>query len=249
MVINAADRLIVALDFNSAEKATRIVQELEGLVSLFKVGIELQLAEGMRPVDYLLSNNKKVFLDLKYNDIGETVERAVHHAASIGVTFLTIHGNGPTVRAAVKGRGQHSELKLLSVTVLTNLDHFDLQDLGFHDMTVEELVLYRARKALEAGCDGVIASGQEAAKIREVLGRKLLIVAPGIRPTGFPKQEQKRTSTPGDAILSGADYLVVGRYITTDPHPRQAAETVLRQMQEAYATLSSQSSIAPIHVP
>jgi orotidine-5'-phosphate decarboxylase len=235
MPLNVADRLIVALDFNSADKAVRLVEELTGLVSFFKVGIELQLAEGMKPVQYLIENGKKVFLDLKYNDVEQTVERAVQQAASMRVSFLTVHGNGPTIQAAVRGRGS-SDLKILSVTLLTSLDAYDIKDLGYN-VSVEELVLYRAKKALEAGCDGVIASGQEAKKIREVAGHKLLIVTAGIRPEGFPKHDQKRAVTPRDAVLAGADYLVVGRYIATDPHPRKAAERVLAEMQEAFVML------------
>lgn len=226
------DRLIVALDFDSAEKAVRIVKELEGLVSFFKVGIELQLAEGMRPANYLISEGKKVFLDLKYFDVPETVERAVRRAASLGVTFLTIHGNGRNIQAAVRGRGD-ANLRLLAVTVLTSLDGYDIQDLGFN-CSVEELVLHRARKAVEAGCDGVIASGQEAEAIRQALGEKLVIVTPGIRPEGFPRQDQKRAVTPRDAILAGADYLVVGRYITTSPDPRKAAAHVFEGMRQGF---------------
>lgn len=232
MPIDARERLILALDCDSLEKARAFVEELDGLVSFFKVGIELQLAEGMSPVEYLRSKGKKVFLDLKYFDVPETVERAVRRAAALGVTFLTIHGNSRNIQAAVRGRGDR-DLKLLAVTVLTSLDADDIKDLGF-PCSVEELVLYRARKALEAGCDGVIASGQEAAKIREFLGDKLLIVTPGIRPGRFPKQDQKRAVTPQAAVEGGADYLVVGRYITTDPHPRQAAEKVIAEMQDAF---------------
>src|SRR5947207_4463341 len=186
-----------------------MVERLDGLVSFFKVGIELQLAEGMSPVQNLISKGKKVFLDLKYFDVPETVERAVRRAAALGVTFLTIHGNGRNIEAAVKGRGA-ADLKLLSVTVLTSLDASDIQDLGF-PCSVEELVLHRAKKTLEAGCDGVIASGQEASKIREILGDKLLIVTPGIRPPGSPKQDQKRATSQRDAGLNGANYLVVSR--------------------------------------
>lgn len=236
MPVDAKDRLIVALDCDSLAKATAFVEELEGLVSFFKVGIELQLAEGMPAVEYLKSKGKKVFLDLKYFDVPETVERAVHQAATLGVTFLTIHGNGRNIEAAVRGRGDH-DLKLLSVTVLTSLDADDIKDLGFQ-CSVEELVLHRAKKALEAGCDGVIASGQEASKIREFLGDKLLIVSPGIRPRGFPKQDQKRAVSPQAAVLGGADYLVVGRYITTDPYPRKAAEKMIAEMQGAFARLA-----------
>lgn len=234
MPVDAKDRLIVALDCDSLAQASALVDELEGLVSFFKVGIELQLAEGMSPVKCLRSRSKKVFLDLKYFDVPETVERAVRRAASLDVSFLTIHGNAPNMHAAVRGRGD-AELKLLAVTVLTSLDAYDIKELGY-ECSLEELVLHRAKKAVEAGCDGVIASGQEAGKIRSAVGSKLLIVTPGIRPGGFPKQDQKRAVTPRDAILQGADYLVVGRYITSDPSPRGAAERVVAEMQEAFAS-------------
>src|SRR6266567_194704 len=233
MQVDARERLIVALDCDSISKATAFVEELEGLVSFFKVGIELQLAEGMSAVEYLKSKGKRIFLDLKYFDVPETVERAVRRAASLGVTFLTIHGNGRNIEAAVRGRGENN-LKLLSVTVLTSLDADDIKDLGFQ-CSVEELVLHRAKRALEAGCDGVIASGQEASKIREFLGDKLLIVSPGIRPGQFPKQDQKRAVSPRAAVVEGADYLVVGRFITTNPYPRKAAERVIAEMQEAFS--------------
>ncbi|MCL5006455.1 MAG: orotidine-5'-phosphate decarboxylase [Acidobacteria bacterium] len=234
MLEKIEDRLIVALDFDSAEKAVELVEKLDGVVSFFKVGMELQLAEGMHPVNYLISKGKKVFLDLKYFDVPQTVERAVRRAASLGVSFLTIHGNRKNVEAAVRGRGS-ANLKLLAVTVLTSLDAYDIQDLGFN-CSVEELVIHRARKAAEEGCDGVIASGQEAKKIREVVGEKFLIVTPGIRPEGFPKQDQARAVTPREAALAGADYLVVGRYITTSPNPREAAELILEEMRQGFKT-------------
>ena len=156
----AQDRLIVALDVSSLDQAKAFVERLDGLVAFFKVGIELQLAEGMPPVRYLTSAGKRVFLDLKYFDVPQTVGRAVHQAASLGVDFLTIHGNARNMEAAVRGRG-NADLKLLAVTVLTSLDADDIRELGF-ECPVEELVLYRARKALEAGCDGVIASLPES---------------------------------------------------------------------------------------
>jgi len=233
---DAGERLIVALDFDSADAAVRLVEQLEGLVSFFKVGMELQLAEGMKPVDYLISKGKKVFLDLKYFDVPETVERAVRRAASLGVTFLTIHGPGRNVEAAVRGRGE-SALKLLSVTVLTSLDACDIQEMGY-PCSVEDLVLFRAKKAVEAGCDGVIASGVEAAKIRTAVGNKLLIVTPGIRPQGMPKQDQKRAVEPSEAIRAGADYLVVGRPITHQTDPYGAAQSVLNEMEGAFAQLA-----------
>jgi orotidine-5'-phosphate decarboxylase len=235
MAVDAKERLIVALDCDSLSQATAFVDALEGLVSFFKVGIELQLAEGMSPVKYLRSRGKKVFLDLKYFDVPETVERAVRRAASLDVSFLTIHGNAPTIQAAVRGRGD-AELRLLAVTVLTSLDAHDIKEFGY-ECSVEELVLHRAKKAVEAGCDGVIASGREAGRIRSMLGSKLLIVTPGIRPGGFPQQDQKRVVTPAGAILQGADYLVVGRSITSDPFPRGVAERIVAEMQEAFASI------------
>jgi orotidine-5'-phosphate decarboxylase len=232
-LLEVKGRLIVALDFPSASPAMELVEKLDGLVSFFKVGIELQLAEGMSPVQRLISKGKKLFLDLKYFDVPETVERAVRRAATLGPTFLTVHGNRRNVEAAVKGRGG-ADLKLLAVTVLTSLDASDIQDMGF-PCQVEELVLHRAKAALEAGCDGVIASGQEARQIRAALGDKLLIVTPGIRPPGSPRQDQKRAVTPREAVLAGADYLVVGRPITGDPDPRRAAQGILSEMEEAFA--------------
>jgi len=234
MNIHAADRLIVALDVDSVEKARHIVEQLDGSVSFFKVGLELFVIGGTAMVEWLISRGKKVFLDLKFNDVPETVTRATRAAAGMGVSFLTVHGAGPTVRAAVAGRGENSHLKLLAVTVLTSFDAQDIKDLGF-PVSVEDLVIHRAKKAHEAGCDGVVASGQEAKKIREAVGPNMLIVTPGIRPRGVAKQDQKRVVTPHDALTDGADYLVVGRAITADPNPRAAAEAVLAEMREAFA--------------
>jgi orotidine-5'-phosphate decarboxylase len=229
MTTNAADRLILALDVDSVEKAQRIVEELDGTVSFFKVGLELFTIGGPGIIEWLIARGNKVFLDLKFNDVPETVTRATRAAAGMGVRFLTIHGAGPTVRAAVAGRGDNSNLKLLAVTVLTSFDGEDIKDLGF-PVSVEQLVIHRAKKAHEAGCDGVVASGQEAKKIREAVGPNMLIVTPGIRPKGVGAQDQKRVVTPAGALADGADYLVVGRAITAAPHPRAAAEAVLAEM-------------------
>jgi len=156
----------------------------------------------------------------------------------MGVSFLTVHGNGPIIRAAVEGRGK-SDLKILSVTVLTSLDSVDILDLGFQ-CKVDELVLYRARKALEAGCDGVIASGKEAEAIRSLAGDlPLLIVTPGIRPELASLDDHKRPVTPAAAITAGADYLVVGRPITASEDPRRAAESILSEMQAAFDAVAS----------
>jgi len=227
--IPTQERLIVALDVPSVEEAEAVVARLGSSVLFYKIGLQLQFAGGLPLADKLIARGKKVFLDSKILDIDQTVIGAVANVANMGVSFLTVHGNGATIRAAVEGR-KHHDLKLLSVTVLTSLDAFDMQDLGL-SCTVPELVMHRARKALEAGCDGVIASGQEAQAIREMAGNSLLIVTPGIRSEGISKDDQKRTSTPLEAIAAGADYLVVGRQILTSPNPGAEAERILREIQ------------------
>src|ERR1051326_3118481 len=234
--IDARERLILALDVKDIPQAREMVGSLDGVVQFFKVGLTLQLAGGVEGfVRSLIAEGKKVFLDYKYYDIAETLQKAVSRAASLGVSFLTIHGSSGLIRGAVAGRGE-TGLKLFAVTVLTAMDTGDIAEMGYTNHSVEDLVLFRARKALEAGCDGVIASGHEAAKIRE-LSPKLLIVTPGIRPDGYPEQDQKRATTPSSAILAGADYLVVGRPITEPPggtSPRDAALEIVRQMQAAF---------------
>jgi orotidine-5'-phosphate decarboxylase len=235
--IKAADRLIVALDLDSVEKAQRMVEELGSAVSFFKVGLELHILGGTKIVDCLIARGKKIFLDLKFNDVPETVTRATRAAAGLGVSLLTIHGDGPTVRAAVAGRDTagaaggtaNLNLKILAVTVLTSFNDQDLKDIGFA-MPLEELVLRRAKQARDLGCDGVIASGHEAQKIRAAVGPEMLIITPGIRPSGVATQDQKRVMTPAEALAAGADYLVIGRAITGAPNPRAAAETVLAEM-------------------
>jgi orotidine-5'-phosphate decarboxylase len=232
--IQARDRLIVALDSPSIEAARRMVRELEGAVNFFKVGLVLQMAPGAEAfIQDLIRNGHKVFLDYKYYDIAETMKKAVARVADLGVSFLTIHGASPVIRGAVEGRG-NSTLKLFAVTVLTNMDKTDIAELGYTEQSVEELVLFRARKALEAGCDGVIASGREARAIKEIARDRLLVVTPGIRPDGYPEDDQKRTVSAGDAVAAGADYLVVGRPITGKPEPRHAAEALVAEMQQAF---------------
>jgi orotidine-5'-phosphate decarboxylase len=232
-IIPLEERLIVALDVPTVEEAKKLVKNLEGVVSFFKIGLALQLVAGIDFVQWLIKERKKVFLDYKYFDVEETIRQAVAQVASIGVNFLTVHGNGRIIKAAVEGRGQ-SDLKILSVTVLTSLDAYDLKDMGF-DCSVEELVLHRARKALEAGCDGVIASGHEARAIRELAQDRLLIVTPGVRPEDTEISDQKRHVTPAQAIKAGADYLVVGRPIRNAKDSRIAAEKILTEMKSAIA--------------
>lgn len=222
------DRLICALDVDGYDEATGLVKMLEGVVSFFKVGILLQLATGHEMIDYLLDHGKRVFLDMKYFDVPETVGKAVERVAKLGVSFLTIHGNSSIIEKAVEARGD-AELKLLAVTVLTSLDQVDIQDLGFQ-CPVEELVLHRAKKALEYGCDGVISSPNEIEVIRGEVGKGLLIVTPGIRQSVAIHQDHKRFDTPREAISRGADYLVVGRPIIKAPDPKQAALEIIQNM-------------------
>lgn len=231
--IEARDRLIVALDLASIEEARSMVSQLEGVVSFFKVGLVLQMAPGAEGfIQELINSGKKVFLDYKYYDIAETIKKAVARVAKLGVSFLTVHGVSDIIRAAVAGKGS-SNLKLFCVTVLTNMDQEDLSEMGYHNTSVEELVLFRAKKALEAGCDGVIASGREADAIKRI-SDKLLVVTPGIRPDGYPEDDQKRKVTARQAITAGADYLVIGRPITDAVNPRKEAEATLHEMQGAF---------------
>ena len=234
--IDAQDRLIVALDLETLAEAQSMVESLDGLVYTFKFGLTLQLAEGAEGfIRWLIKNRKKVFLDYKYFDIPQTIETAVRRAADLGVKFLTVHGNRGINEAAVRGRGQ-SDLKILSVTVLTSLDESDIRALGFQG-SVEELVLRRVRMAVDTGCDGVITSGQEAAAVRQAVHPGFLIVTPGIRPDGTSIDDQKRIVTPSQAIASGADYLVLGRPILTPKDgkdPRTAAAEILKEMQAAF---------------
>jgi orotidine-5'-phosphate decarboxylase len=227
----ARGKLIVALDFWTIEEAKKLVDDLGDEVVFYKVGLGLQLAGGDEFAKELVKRGKRVFLDYKYFDIEETIKNAVRQAAELGIDFLTVHGTAGILKAAVEGRGG-SNLKVLCVTVLTSMDAEDIKEMGFQ-CNVEELVMARATKALEVGCDGVIASALEAPSIRKMAGNKLMIVSPGIRPGGSAPDDQKRTATPYDAILAGADYLVIGRPITQASNPKQAAATIIAEMADA----------------
>lgn len=234
MSVQAIDRLIVALDVKDIAAARAVVKELDGVADFFKVGLTLQLAAGVEDfIRELIANGKRVFLDYKYYDISETLKKTVARASELGVSFLTIHGPSVLIRAAVEGRGS-SNLKLFTVTVLTSLDAGDIAEMGYTNHTPEQLVLFRAKKALDAGCDGVIASGLEARQIKALSANKLLVITPGIRPDGYPEDDQKRKTTPADAVSAGADYLVVGRPITGAKDMRAAAQEILDQMQSAF---------------
>lgn len=217
-----SERLIVALDVPSAAEARALVATLAHSVSFYKIGHELLFAGGLDLARELKAQGKRVFLDMKLLDIGNTLERGVASAAKMGVDFLTIHGHDTkSIAAAVAGRGQ-SALRLLAVTVLTNLSAEDVAEQGFV-LTPAELALYRARLAFAAACDGVIASGQEATAIRAATGPGFLIVTPGIRMAGGAEGDQARVMTPDAAIRAGADHIVVGRPITHAADPKAAA--------------------------
>ncbi len=231
------DRLIVALDLPTVDEARSLMRTLGDEVSFYKIGLELILSDtqgdsGLGLVSELVDAGKRVFLDAKLLDIPNTVERSVDRVADLGATFLTVHGHDlQTLRAAVSGRGG-SELKLLAVTVLTSLNSSDLDEQGI-TVSPADLVLHRANLAKQAGVDGVIASGQEAAAVRSSTGSGFLIVTPGIRLPGSAAGDQQRIMTPQHAIAAGADYLVVGRPITAASSPRAAAATFVKHIAEA----------------
>jgi orotidine-5'-phosphate decarboxylase len=223
-----ANPIIIALDVESADEARQIVGQLDGAVDFFKVGMELYAAEGMSFVRELVDGGKRVFLDLKLYDIGETVKRAVARIAKTDVTFLTVHGSGAVMRAAVEGRGS-SRLQLLGVTVLTSFDQQDLSDLGF-PCPVSDLVALRARNAVAAGMSGVVCSPLEAANVRAIEGTDLEIVTPGVRSRTADAGDQKRVATPAEAIAAGASYLVIGRQVTRAKDPAAEVGRILAEI-------------------
>jgi orotidine-5'-phosphate decarboxylase len=229
------DRLIVALDFPTVREARALVARLGPAASFYKIGLELVMDGGLDLARELVGAGAKVFLDMKLLDIENTVERATRSAAATGATFLTVHAqDAKALRAAVAGRSGTS-LQILGVTVLTNLDADDLRQQGTN-ASPEVLVVRRARLAREAGCDGVVASGLEAARVRAAIGPDMAIVTPGIRLPGDAAGDQARVATPRDAIAAGADYLVVGRPITAAADPRQAAEVFVQHIEAALST-------------
>jgi orotidine-5'-phosphate decarboxylase len=228
------DRLIVALDVPSVKEAKALIDALADSVGVYKIGLELLYSGGFALAQELAQGGRRVFLDAKLLDIEATVERATAAIARMGVEFLTVHAlDCKTLDAAERGRGD-SALKLLGVTVLTNLDRDDLKEQGV-DRDPTELAIYRAMLAREAGFDGVVASGLEAAALRQALGPRALIVTPGVRPSGSAAQDQVRAVTPRAAIEAGADYLVVGRPITRAANPKGAADAIVGEIAEALA--------------
>ncbi len=228
----ARDKLIIALDVPTVDAARSLVAKLGPTISFYKIGLELVFTGGLELTRELKKAGKRVFLDMKLLDIGNTVERATASAATLGADFLTVHGHdSKTLKAAVAGRGT-AATKLLSVTVLTSLDGDDLAEQGTH-ISPADLVLKRAQLAFQCGFDGVIASGQEAGRIRLATGPEFLIVTPGIRLPGGAGGDQSRITTPQDALRAGADYLVVGRPVTASGDPKAAAETFLAAISQA----------------
>lgn len=216
-----AERLIVALDVPSAAEARALVEKLGDAVRFYKVGLELFSAPGYFDlVEWLVGRGNRVFADLKLYDIPETVKRAVANLRACGATFLTVHGHRSVMEAAAREKGA---IKILAVTVLTSFDQRDLNEMGA-TKTIDELVIARARGAAETGCDGVIASGMEAAKLKAEFRDRLLVVTPGIRPLDSKQaHDQKRTVDVAQAFANGADYIVVGRPVHKAAEPRAAA--------------------------
>lgn len=228
-----ADRLIVALDVPSIQEASRLVDVLDGTVSFFKIGLWLAFAEGVDDLlRRLIRDGKKVFLDAKMFDIGQTVEEGVARAADRGVSFVTVHGDRQIIEAAVRGK-RGRPIKIFSITALTSLSDRSLWEMGYR-LNAQDLVHLRVTDAIRHGCDGIIASAHDNPDaIRKVAGSdKLLIATPGIRSAGESADDHQRRATPAQAIEKGADYLVVGRPIVARPDPRAAAERIIREMRQ-----------------
>ncbi len=232
--IRAKERLMFALDVPTAQAAEAVLDVVHESVGVIKVGLELFASEGPAVIRMVRQFGKPVFLDLKLLDIAETVQRTTARVAEMGVSFLTVHAQRKALAAAVQGRAGNPALRILAVTVLTNVDRADLLESGEGDGNVDALVVARARVAADVGCDGVIASGKEPVAIRAAIDAPLLIVTPGVRPAGQGVDDHARAVTPRQAIQAGADYVVVGRPIRDAPDPRAAAQDIVGEMQEAF---------------
>jgi orotidine-5'-phosphate decarboxylase len=225
------DRLIVALDLPGTAAAEAMIARLGDSVTFYKIGYQLAYAGGLSLVRQLTGNGKKVFVDLKLHDIGNTVARGVESLAALGATFLTVHAYPQTMKAAVEARAG-SGLKILAVTVLTSYDDGDLDAAGYR-LGVADLVETRARQAQALGVDGLVCSPEEAAALRKIVGHTMSLVTPGIRPAGSASGDQKRIMTPARAIAAGADYLVVGRPVMEAADPKAAAEAIQTEIAQA----------------
>src|SRR6201981_2612280 len=225
------DRLIVALDLPGVEPAEAMVARLGDSVTFYKIGYQLAYAGGLPLVRKLADKGKKVFLDLKLHDIGNTVAHGVESIAKLGATFLTVHAYPQTMRAALDGKAG-SNLKLLAVAVHTSYDDIDLHEAGYA-LGVDELVADRAKRAHDLGLDGVVCSAEESSALRLLVGNDMVLVTPGIRPAGSEHADQKRVVTPASAIAAGSDYLVVGRPITAAPDPPAVAAAIIADIAKA----------------
>ena len=231
--ITPRDRLIVALDVPSVAAAEAMIGKLGDSVTFYKIGYQLAYAGGLSLVQQLSNAGKKVFIDLKLHDIGNTVARGVESVAKLGATFLTVHAYPQTMKAAVDARAG-SGLKILAVTVLTSYDDSDLHAAGYR-LNVSDLVEARARQAQEIGVDGLVCSPEEAANVRRIVGERMNLITPGVRPAGSATGDQKRIMTPARAIASGADYLVVGRPVMEASDPKAAADAIVAEIIQAKA--------------
>jgi orotidine-5'-phosphate decarboxylase len=227
------DRLIVSLDLPSLELAEAMIARLGDSVTFYKIGYQLVYAGGLSLAPKLRAAGKKVFVDVKLHDIGNTVTRGVESLSTSGATFLTVHAYPQTMQAAVEGRG-NSALKILAVTVLTSYNETDLQEAGYRH-TIADLVATRARQAKALGVDGLVCSPEEVAALRGIVGDQMSLVTPGIRPAGSSSGDQKRIMTPARAIAAGADYLVIGRPIVEASDPKAAADAIQAEIAQALA--------------
>jgi orotidine-5'-phosphate decarboxylase len=232
-MLDPRERLIVALDLPSVAAAEAMIHRLGSSVVFYKIGYQLGFAGGLALAERLAGEGRKVFVDMKLHDIGNTVAQGVKSIARLGATFLTVHAYPQTMHAAVDARGD-SKLRILAVTVLTSYDDADLAAAGY-DFTVVELVAERAAQARDVGVDGIVCSAAEAQVLRPTLGPGMVLVTPGIRPAVADADDQKRIMTPTAAIKAGADYLVVGRPVIAAADPKSAAETIVAEIAAASA--------------
>jgi orotidine-5'-phosphate decarboxylase len=244
--IPASERLIVALDVDTKVEAMDIVHKLGDTVSFYKVGLQLFMEAGQNVVTELIQEGKKVFLDLKIDDTPRTVEKAVNNVTVEGLEFFTLQGNGDTVKAADRGRGNRTKPKFLQVTVLSSWDTSDFVEHlqlskpeSFTDSDFNDRVVARTSRILKSGCDGVIASGQSVGRIRKEFGDQVIIVTPGIRPEGSKRDDHKRSLTPREAISLGSDYLVVGRPIRNSKNQKKTAQEVIKEIEIGMDSIES----------
>lgn len=228
------DKLIIGLDVPSVEEARSLVGRIGDAATFYKIGYQLAYAGGFAFAEELIGQGKKVFLDLKLHDIGNTVEEGVRSVARLGATFLTVHAYPQTMRAAMAGKAG-TDLKILAVTVLTSYDDNDLVEAGYAPVAAAELVARRAGQARDLGVDGIVCAAPEAERVRAIVGPDRLIVTPGIRPIGSDAGDQKRIVTPAQGIRLGADHLVVGRPIVKAADPQAAAEAIVREIAQVTA--------------